>query len=145
MRKRHEKYYIGDRFRQVREMIKLTQTEMAGKLGITQQTYSRIESGGIQPQLEHIITVIKKFTVNPNYLLLGEGKLEKTPDKCPYLVVNQAKGAQEYACVIREIIDNKNIAEALGLLYGLKDAAQEEILKIIREKVIVQKLLSEQE
>lgn len=144
MRKQRDKSLIVNRVRsrikQIRGTVNLTQTGMSRELGITQQTYSRIESGAIQPQLEHIITIISKFDINPGYLLLGEGRVEKTPEKCPYLVTHQADRAQEYACVIREIINNRNIAETLGLFYELSDGVQKEVLNFIREKAAALKV-----
>ena len=70
------KLKFGDRIRALREDSDLNQTELAGKLNMTQRKISYIECGKCEPSLEDIIAFCKYFKVSSDYLL-GLSKNEK--------------------------------------------------------------------
>lgn len=58
------------RFKEVRLMHGLTQTEMADKLGMKQPAWARLENGGVpDPRSSTIIEICKQFNVDANWLL----------------------------------------------------------------------------
>ena len=67
---------FGDRIRALREDSDLNQTELAGKLNMTQRKISYIECGKCEPSLEDIVAFFKYFKVSSDYLLglSGDGK-----------------------------------------------------------------------
>ena len=70
------KLKFGDRIRALREDSDLNQTELAGKLNMTQRKISYIECGKCEPSLEDIVAFRKYFKVSSDYLLglSGDGK-----------------------------------------------------------------------
>jgi ribosome-binding protein aMBF1 (putative translation factor) len=45
-------FLLGARVRAERERLRLTQTELAEKMGTTQPTIARLEAGGVTPSLD---------------------------------------------------------------------------------------------
>ena len=59
---------IGDKIRSIRTSRGYSQEFLAEQLGITQGTYSRIESGG-KISVERLISIAKVLKVTPNDIL----------------------------------------------------------------------------
>lgn len=57
------------RLRDLREEQNLSQTEMAKKLGVSQQTYSRYETHTSDLPLEKLVWLAEYFKVTTDYLL----------------------------------------------------------------------------
>ena len=68
---------MGERLRRLRFDNDLTQAEVAQKIGVTQQTYSRYESGDAKPDSETIIKFCELYGVTADYLL-GIGVAKQT-------------------------------------------------------------------
>lgn len=52
-----------------RKLEKLTQKQMAEKLGITQPSYIRYENGSSEPSLETLVKIADIFDVSVDFLL----------------------------------------------------------------------------
>jgi transcriptional regulator with XRE-family HTH domain len=63
---------IGNRTRNRREALGLTQDELAREVGVTPQHVSRIESGLNAPSLDLLVKISRKLGVTADYLLTGE-------------------------------------------------------------------------
>lgn len=79
--KRRER--IGRTIKALRETYNLTQTEIAKKLGVAQQTYAGYENGKHEPSIETIIRLCDIFNVTMDYLTgrwdgIDEDKLTDT-------------------------------------------------------------------
>ena len=59
---------IGERIREIRTVLGLTQTEFANKVGITPSGLSQIESGKRKPSYDTIQKIIETFNLNPRAL-----------------------------------------------------------------------------
>lgn len=59
----------GERLRELRESKKLTQKQLAEKLGLNQQDISRYETEQIDLGTDLIISICKFFGVSADYLL----------------------------------------------------------------------------
>ena len=68
-RKTTSKNDTATRLRMLRAEYKLTQAEVANKLGITQQTYSKYENQSINLDSEAIIKICSLYGVSSDYLL----------------------------------------------------------------------------
>ena len=60
---------FGEKLRDLRESNKLTQREIAAKLGIKQPSYIRYENGKSEPTLECLVKIADLFDVSVDYLL----------------------------------------------------------------------------
>ena len=65
---------ISNRFKNIRKILKLSQTEFASELDITKQAISNIETSKSAPGLNVLFKLHKKFNVNLNYVLCGSGE-----------------------------------------------------------------------
>lgn len=73
---------IGERLRKLRFENDLTQTEVAQEIGVTQQTYSKYESGDAKPDSETIIKLCGLYGVTADFLLgIEKPKVKQDSDK----------------------------------------------------------------
>lgn len=63
---------IGERLRQQRRKMGITQEEAAELLGISSTYYGEIERGNRKLSIQRVLTVYEKMGLEPTYLLTGE-------------------------------------------------------------------------
>jgi ribosome-binding protein aMBF1 (putative translation factor) len=51
-RRAREAFQLGERVRQARERVGMTQAELASRIGSTQPAVARLEAGGVTPSLD---------------------------------------------------------------------------------------------
>lgn len=66
---------MGDRIKQIRKKLTLTQKALGQKLGISAATLSEIENNRHRLGHEYIAKLARQFNVNLYYLFLGNGPL----------------------------------------------------------------------
>lgn len=64
---------IGSRIKELRKRLDLSQNEFSRKINISKGNLSDLENHKYNPSYSVIVEMIKKFEVNPVWLLLGEG------------------------------------------------------------------------
>ena len=64
---------IGENLKEARKFKGLTQKEVAGKLHMTQQQYSRFENGVFQLNYEQILFLCDLYEITPNDLFDVDG------------------------------------------------------------------------
>lgn len=67
---------LGDNIRALRLQHKLTQEQLADRLGVSYQSISRWENGVTYPDIEYLPAIARQFSVTTDYLL-GEDDIEK--------------------------------------------------------------------
>ena len=67
---------IGEKIRQLRLTNKMTQEQLADRLGVSYQSVSRWENGVTYPDIEFLPAIAKHFSVSLDYLL-GQDDIEK--------------------------------------------------------------------
>jgi len=65
----------GNRLKKIRGHFRLNQKEFAARLGVGMSTVSEIESENIKLSYGVIMKLYEELGVNPNYVLLGRGKM----------------------------------------------------------------------
>jgi len=73
---------IGDRIKEVRSKLKLSQQELAAKLGISQGHLSEVERGMRKPGGEMLNALKHTFNVSLDWLFTGEGGMFSGPKVC---------------------------------------------------------------
>ncbi len=66
---------IGIRLQVIRKKLNLLQKDFARTLDISNASLSEMEAGNAKPRFELIYNMTRKFKVNINYLLHGEGEI----------------------------------------------------------------------
>ena len=64
---------FGERIKELRTSMNLNQVEFAKMLDITKQSVSNWENGNIQPSIDMLTKIAKKFNVSSDYLLGLDG------------------------------------------------------------------------
>lgn len=69
---------LGKRIKELRNKYKLTQTELAEKVGVTKSTVAAYENDSRQPSYEVLIKMASVFNVSLDFIILGrsESKLD---------------------------------------------------------------------
>lgn len=62
---------FGKRLEQLRKEKKINQSELAGRIGLTQQTISSYEKGKNKPSMDILVRLAQEFGVTSDYLLHG--------------------------------------------------------------------------
>lgn len=70
---------VGSRIRELRTEHGDNQVALAEKIGVSQCTISQWEYGYYLPTIAHILALCKLYNSTPNYILLGEPKIERKP------------------------------------------------------------------
>lgn len=103
-----DKKFIGQKIKQQRKRLKLTQFELAEKVGIHEKQLSRIEAGLHYPSLENFIRILRVLKIN---LREFEEKKEINPikdDIAQLLADSNNKELKIYRDVIISIKKNLN-------------------------------------
>lgn len=67
---------IGKRIKDLRNKYKLTQTELAEKVGVTKSTVAAYENDSRQPSYEVLVKMASVFNVSLDYIILGRSELK---------------------------------------------------------------------
>ena len=71
---------LKDRIKNLRKELSLTQKELANAINKSIDRVKNIENGRVQKLHPQEITLIsKKYNINPDWLLTGEGEMYRTP------------------------------------------------------------------
>jgi transcriptional regulator with XRE-family HTH domain len=73
---------LGDRIRQARERVGLSQIELARRIGLSKNAMNSIEAGDADPRASRIVAIAQELGVSTDALLLGPpttGSREHTP------------------------------------------------------------------
>ena len=66
---------MGERIKQLRKQLGISQDEFATKLGLKQRTLSYIESGDRGILCSVVKKIHKEFGVNPEWIIFGKGDM----------------------------------------------------------------------
>jgi transcriptional regulator with XRE-family HTH domain len=70
---------VAENLKKLREILGLTQEEMAQLLGVSLRAYQAYEKGSMEPKVGKLEMLAKKYRVNLNWLITGEGEMFLTP------------------------------------------------------------------
>lgn len=70
---------MGQRIKQRRKELNMTQADFAEKLGISQNHISAIECGSQHLSFELFVSICNTLSINPDYLINGCTHLSNTP------------------------------------------------------------------
>ena len=71
----------GERLKKIRFVLKLTQQQLADKLGVKSQAVSKVEKNLNGLRNESLIILFKKYNVNLNWLITGQGEMFNSHEK----------------------------------------------------------------
>ena len=90
-----------------REKLEFTQKNFAGKLEISTRMYIKYEKGDTPINLKVLTNLIKKFNINANWLITGEGKtFIGEEDKRSHLTEKDQEKLKIIRRILSEILEN---------------------------------------
>lgn len=120
---------ISKRFKEIRELKKLSQVEFADLLSVLPTTISKYERGEIKPSTDFLANLCRVFNININWLLTGQGEM----------FLNQN-------CVCEKsptYNTDPEIDEMVELLKNMPAEKRHECLILCREKKLLFDIMSE--
>lgn len=99
--------YMNERFKQLRDLLKMSQEQFGGSIGLSKSGISNIENGSRNVTEKHVKLICSEFNVNENWLRTGDGEIFIESDSS---ILNQL--SREYNL---DQIDMKIIEAFLGL------------------------------
>ncbi len=113
---------IGERLKEIRLKLKLSQTEFGQKVGLERTSLSNYERGVDQPGKGRLYLIAEKFGVNPEWLINGTGE--------PYK-------SNEVSAEDRDEIEREHIRRMFS---ELSPRTQRIILDVLKERIEQDKL-----
>lgn len=113
---------FGEKLIQLRRSVKLTQSEVAERIGVTLRTYQNYETGGLYPKKTDVYgRIAVLFDVTTDYLLSDEDK---------YIIDAAGKGGSKSKKDIQALI-----ADVGGLFAGgeLSDDDKDKVMRTIND------------
>lgn len=119
-----ENISFGLRIKKLRKALEMTQNDFAIRIGLTQNTITKYETGLRSPSNQIVISICREFNVNEKWLRTGEGEMfnPMSEDEELDLYIGRISGGDD--------IFKKNL---LKILCKLTDAEWEVLKKIISE------------
>lgn len=117
---------IGDRIKEVRNTLKLTQFTVSEKLNINQGNYSRIEKNIHEPNMSFLHFFSKIYNVNLNWLISGEGEmfLKNNSDnniiKEPAHIYNNIRVNSQVSDIFNNTVVNMPVVAEISAGYPMK-------------------------
>jgi transcriptional regulator with XRE-family HTH domain len=87
---------IGLRIQMVRKKLNLLQKDFASTLNISNASLSEMEAGHAKPRFELLYNITKRYNVNLNYLLHGEGEIFMPNELSRQSIIEISPGHQDF-------------------------------------------------
>jgi len=92
---------VGKRIRKIRESQKMSQTEFAGRIGLTQTSLSMIETATSNQTKKNIKLICSTYHVNEDWLLTGEGDMyAESPMEKEFVVIFRSLLPETRECLL---------------------------------------------
>jgi transcriptional regulator with XRE-family HTH domain len=115
---------FNEKIKKIREILGISQAKLAELINTHSITISRYERGEGEPSIDVLIKLVNNLSVNPNWLLTGEGNPFKNEE-----VIN--------------IVKDQTVASIMKLLNNMNDDQKKEILKHIEREKLLADLIEE--
>ncbi len=120
-------------FKRLRLSAKLTQVEMAGKLGISRSTIGMYETGAREPDFETLEKIADFFNVDTDYLLGRTDKITILPETAGRNYIDNKALTHKDERDIEKILDQtrEQLTSQEGLMFDGDPASPEAIESIL--------------
>lgn len=128
---RKEKYHmIGNRIRELRKNLNMSQEALAEKIGTTQQAVSRMETNAYDIPSDLLIQISKYFNVTTDYILgisdikrdyNGQHRMNQEMDKCYDIVLRYQNLSAINQRTLRCLLERLEQAQAESNKQSTKD------------------------
>ena len=103
---------MKERIKEIRKFYKLTQTDFANKLGLSQNFITQLETGSKKPSDRTISDICRIYSINEKWLRSGEGEmrleLTKNQEIAQFLNDVMAEDDEDFKKNFVEVLANLN-------------------------------------
>ncbi|MEA4927849.1 MAG: helix-turn-helix transcriptional regulator [Candidatus Limiplasma sp.] len=85
---------LGERVKDVRKALDLTQSQFAERLGIKQNTIAQIEMGRRSPSEQLMLSICREYGISYDWLVNGVGEMRHSQDDTDMEIVTRAMAGQ---------------------------------------------------
>lgn len=116
---------MGDRIKELRKALGLTQQEFSDRIGVKRNTIAQYESGRNAPIDAVVSLICRVFGVNEEWLRTGEGKMFQPKSRNEELM--------EFATTVAEGDPSSIQAQLLAVMARLTDQQWEVLAQVARD------------
>ena len=111
-----EVFLIGERLKEVRKRLKLTQADVANQMSTSQANINRYEHNHYEPNILFLYNFCEKYNINERWLIRGTGDMfvddEPTEHKEVSVKTRKNKDVDEFTELKKELAEkDKKLAE----------------------------------
>lgn len=128
------KYNLGDRIREVRKLLKMSQEEFGLSMGVSQSRQSRIEKEETEIPSSYLDKIVDKYGeyFNKNWLYIGEGAISDQV---------REPSDKNYLAKLREEDLTPEEEELLGEVEQFSDFLKRKDLKPRLKRILLERLI----
>ena len=109
---------MNERIKDIRKVLRLTQTAFAERIAVRQQTIAMIESGKSNPSDQLINSICREFRVNETWLRTGEGEMFiPSPTSIVGKLADEYKLCPEAAAMVGKFVELEPSAQKAVFAY----------------------------
>lgn len=120
---------IGNRIKQAREALKISQKDLAERLGMDPSQYSKIERGKVMPTLLQIIEISKIVAKSLDWIVSGKDEVLEVAEAEDHHYKDQLEMAKQNIDMLKQIMNLKDRVRELenenGLLQNKRAPVQQ--------------------
>lgn len=129
---------IGEKIKEIRESIPMTQSELAEKLSLSVHTISKYEQGQRHPKLKQLEKIAKALDVSVNDLMTKETMLEITLNRFNDKIDRTITKGSEYS------LNYEKQCKFINFLYDqLNDIGREKVISYMSDLLESEKYRNE--
>ncbi|MBD5502671.1 MAG: helix-turn-helix transcriptional regulator [Lachnospiraceae bacterium] len=96
---------MGERMKQQRKLLHMTQEQIAEKLNVSVKHYGGVERGNAGLSIENLIIVSDILEIDLNYLIRGEEPIENIPSRMKEIYLNSPPDKRQHIMELLEVVN----------------------------------------
>lgn len=96
---------MGERMKQQRKLLHMTQEQIAEKLNVSVKHYGGVERGNAGLSIENLIIVSDILGIDLNYLIRGEEPIENIPSRMKEIYLNSPPDKRQHIMELLEVVN----------------------------------------
>ncbi|MBD5549141.1 MAG: helix-turn-helix transcriptional regulator [Lachnospiraceae bacterium] len=96
---------MGERMKQQRKLLHMTQEQIAEKLNVSVKHYGGVERGNAGLSIENLIIVSDILGIDLDYLIRGEKPIENIPSRMKEIYLNSPPDKRQHIMELLEVVN----------------------------------------
>ncbi len=141
---------IGQRLRQLRAHLGVTQNELSSRARISRTYISDVEAERRQPSKNFLMSLNESFSASPSWLLTGEGPMileteEERNDRLAREILGTDLTAtrQIMSKIPDELLADETVNQIVEIMLNLDEESRQEMLRFAKKEQLLAELMKE--